>query len=138
MGIGIGTTKNDPIPNPWLKGLLVRIDFFLISSYYFQYKSISFQNNPLDNKQGWLGQSDDELLGFAWNDGADRHTTGVIMWSDIFLHDIEKPGKEKEKIAIVLFDTQGLCDMKTSPADNARIFALSTLTRRCKSSISTM
>lgn len=32
-----------------------------------------------------------------------------------------------EKLAIILMDTQGLFDTKTSPTDNSRIFALGTL-----------
>lgn len=70
---------------------------------------------------------EDKLKGFSWQGGSERHTTGVNMWSDVFLYDIERPGKPTEKLAIILMDTQGLFDTKTSPADNSRIFALGTL-----------
>lgn len=79
-------------------------------------------NNPLDKKRNWIGGPDEPLKGFSWKSGSQRHTTGVVIWSDVFLHDTEN-----EKLAIVLMDTQGLFDTKTSAADNSRIFALGTL-----------
>jgi Guanylate-binding protein, N-terminal domain len=79
-------------------------------------------NNPLDKKREWIGRPDEPLTGFSWKSGSQRHTTGVVIWSDVFLHDTED-----EKMAIVLMDTQGLFDTKTSAADNSRIFALGTL-----------
>lgn len=78
--------------------------------------------NPLNDKEDWMGANDEPLVGFSWKAGTERHTSGVVIWSDIFLLD-----KPNEKIAIVLLDTQGLFDDKTSPADNSRIFALGTL-----------
>ena len=81
----------------------------------------------MNNKRDWLGQPEDRLLGFSWRGGLKINTVGVLMWPDIFLCEIERRGKGPDKLAIVLFDTQGLFDMKSSTADNARIFALSTL-----------
>ena len=78
--------------------------------------------NPLDDKDDWLGSPNEPLTGFSWKAGAERHTSGIVMWSDVFLY--EASG---EKYAIVFVDTQGLFDDKTSPADNSRIFALGTL-----------
>jgi atlastin len=71
-----------------------------------------------------MGGAEDPLNGFSWRGGTKRDTTGIILWSDIFLHTLENTG---EKIAIVIMDTQGLFDNETSPADNSRIFALGTL-----------
>jgi Guanylate-binding protein, N-terminal domain len=79
-------------------------------------------NNPLDHKNDWIGEPDEPLIGFSWKSGPTRHTTGVVIWSDVFLHEYNG-----EKLAIVLMDTQGLFDTKTSAADNSRIFALGTL-----------
>lgn len=45
------------------------------------------------------------------------------MWSDIFTHDYENG----EKIAIILLDTQGFFDGRTSARDCSTIFALSTM-----------
>lgn len=71
-----------------------------------------------------MGLPEEPLKGFSWRSGTKRDTTGIIMWSDIFLHTIATTG---EKVAIVVMDTQGLFDNETSPADNSRIFALGTL-----------
>jgi atlastin len=70
-----------------------------------------------------MGQADEPLTGFSWKAGSDRDTTGIIFWSDVFLH--EK--KNGEKLAIFIVDTQGLFDTETTAGDNSRIFSLSTL-----------
>jgi atlastin len=87
-----------------------------------KYKSVSFMNNTLDKKNNWIGSPDKPLKGFSWRGGTGRDTTGVTIWSDVFLHE-----DKNQKYAIVLMDTQGLFDTKTSPAENSRIFALGTL-----------
>lgn len=79
-------------------------------------------DNTVANKNNWIGAADEPLKGFSWKSGSKRHTTGVMIWSDVFLYE-----KNNEKSAILLMDTQGLFDTKTSPADNSRIFALGTL-----------
>ena len=79
--------------------------------------------NPTNDATNWMGGSDVPLTGFSWKSGGTRDTTGIILWSDVFL----STNKIGEKLAIVLMDTQGLFDSKTSPADNSRIFALGTL-----------
>jgi len=71
-----------------------------------------------------MGESDEPLAGFSWCSGIKRDTTGIIMWSDVFLHTIDRTG---EKIAIFVMDTQGLFDNDSTPTDNSRIFALGTL-----------
>ena len=71
-----------------------------------------------------MGASDEPLKGFTWRSGIKRDTVGIIIWSDIFLHTIDKTG---ERIAIFVMDTQGLFDKHSSPTDNSRIFVLSNL-----------
>lgn len=78
--------------------------------------------NKFDHKIDWIDAGDEPLKGFSWKSGSKRHTTGVVIWSDVFLHE-----QNNEKLAILLMDTQGLFDMETSPAENSRIFALGTL-----------
>ena len=80
-------------------------------------------SNPLNDSAGWIGESETPLTGFSWKSGVDRDTTGLIIWSDVFLYD----APNGEKIAIVLMDTQGLFDNQTTIADNSKIFALGTL-----------
>lgn len=71
-----------------------------------------------------MGDENEPLKGFSWRPGSRRDTTGIILWSDVFLHTVPTTG---EKIAIIIMDTQGLFDNQTSPAGNARIFSLGTL-----------
>lgn len=78
-------------------------------------------SNPLNHKEDWMGDPFEALTGFSWKAGLERDTTGIAIWSDIFLH--EKP--TGEKIAIVLMDTQGMFERKTADEDST-IFAIST------------
>jgi atlastin len=49
------------------------------------------------SENDWLGNSIQPLSGFSWKYGSKRDTTGILIWSDVFLHD-----SASEKIAIVL------------------------------------
>jgi atlastin len=71
-----------------------------------------------------MGGQDEPLFGFSSRSGIKRDTTGIIFWNDVFLYNNEKTG---EKLAIIVMDTQGLFDNDTTPLDNSRIFALSSL-----------
>lgn len=73
----------------------------------------------------WLGENDrsSKLDGFKWRGGRKPETNGIWMWSEIFTHDYENG----EKVAIILFDTQGIFDSRSSIQDCTTIFALSTL-----------
>ncbi|CAO1407507.1 unnamed protein product [Diamesa hyperborea] len=90
---------------------------------YANYKSVSSKTKPSGKISEWMGHRDEPLTGFTFKAGHHRDTTGMLFWSDVFLHDDEFKGK----IAIVVMDTQGLFDSKTPPADNTKIFALGTL-----------
>jgi atlastin len=85
---------------------------------------LNFPNNSLSNSGVWMGDANDPLTGFSWKSGSVRDTTGIVMWSDIFLHTDEDTG---EDLAIILMDSQGLFDSDTTSADNSRILALSLL-----------
>lgn len=71
----------------------------------------------------WLGDESEPLSGFSWRGGSERDTTGILMWSDIFLHDYPNG----DKIAIILLDTQGAFDSQSTVRDCATVFALSTM-----------
>lgn len=70
-----------------------------------------------------MGKPSDPLTGFSWKTTAERHTSGIVFWSDVFLYDNPNGGK----YAIYLIDTQGLFDPKTPIQENVKIFALGTL-----------
>ena len=64
---------------------------------------------------------------FHWSGGADRHTTGIWMWSQPHFISKPTPGGGKETIAILLVDSQGMFDNETTMSLTASIFGLSTL-----------
>lgn len=70
-----------------------------------------------------MGHQNDKLSGFSWRSGAERDTTGIIFWSDVFFH----TNNLNEKFAIFVVDTQGLFDNETTLMENSQIFALSSL-----------
>lgn len=71
----------------------------------------------------WLGDENEPLQGFSWRGGSQRDTTGILIWSDIFLYDYP----DGEKVAIILMDTQGTFDCDSTMKDCANVFALSTM-----------
>lgn len=78
-----------------------------------------------NGSEDWLGeeQNDVPLTGFHWRGGADRDTTGILMWSKVF--EVKLPcGKD---VAVVLMDTQGAFDSNATVRDCATIFALSAM-----------
>jgi len=56
---------------------------------------------PFQSKD-WMGNADDALSGFSWRGGSDRDTTGILMWSEVFI--IDRPdGKQVKRHVTVLF-----------------------------------
>ena len=55
----------------------------------------------------WLGDENSPLKGFHWRGGAERDTTGIILWSKVFTIKMPNDGEE---VAIILMDTQGTFD----------------------------
>ncbi|OQR66810.1 hypothetical protein BIW11_02296, partial [Tropilaelaps mercedesae] len=55
----------------------------------------------------WLdGKSDDTVTGFPWKHSRKGVTHGVLIWPELF--ELQLPNREK--VAVVLIDTQGLYD----------------------------
>ena len=75
------------------------------------------------NTSNWLGDENTELGGFAWRGGSERHTTGMLIWPHLYQHTLVNG----DKVSIILVDTQGTFDNKSSIQDCVTIFALSTL-----------
>uniref|UniRef100_A0A671LS33 Atlastin-3-like n=1 Tax=Sinocyclocheilus anshuiensis TaxID=1608454 RepID=A0A671LS33_9TELE len=74
--------------------------------------------------QDWLGQENDPLTGFSWRGGSEPETTGIQLWSEVFI--VRK--KDGSEVAVLLMDTQGAFDSQSTVKDCATIFALSTMT----------
>lgn len=51
----------------------------------------------------WLGPMDAPLEGFSWRGGSERDTTGILMWSDVFLTELDTGEKVKYFIKIHIF-----------------------------------
>ncbi|TMW48683.1 hypothetical protein DOY81_006226 [Sarcophaga bullata] len=96
------------------KGKSFLLDFFL------RYMYSKYVRHDVSD---WLGDENSPLTGFSWRGGSERDTTGILMWSDIFLHDYPNG----DKIAIILLDTQGAFDSQSTVRDCATVFALSTM-----------
>jgi atlastin len=56
------------------------LDFFL---RYLKSKYVLKQNTS-----DWLGSDDTPLEGFSWRGGSERDTTGILMWSEVFLTEL--------------------------------------------------
>lgn len=61
--------------------------------------------------------------GFRFKHGVERETTGMWMWSRPFVRTLPSG----ERVAVLLVDTQGTFDNKTTTKENASIFALNSL-----------
>ncbi|XP_014249399.1 atlastin-like [Cimex lectularius] len=116
------------------KGKSFILDFFLrylkatYPTYSIQKKSKSDSEDEDEEEEEeqvghWMGPKDVPLEGFSWRGGSERDTTGILMWSEIFLTTLEK----NEKVAIILLDTQGTFDSESTVRDCATVFALSTM-----------
>ena len=66
---------------------------------------------------------------FDWRGGKERNTTGMWMWSDPYF--LSRPG-DKQDVAVLLVDTQGMFDHETTVGLTAAIFGLSTLLSSCQ------
>ncbi|KAF6726574.1 Atlastin-3 [Oryzias melastigma] len=74
--------------------------------------------------KNWLGRDDEPLTGFSWRGGSEPETTGIQLWSEVFV--VQK--SDGSEVAVVLMDTQGAFDDQSTVRDCATIFALSTMT----------
>ncbi|XP_014260410.1 atlastin-like [Cimex lectularius] len=96
------------------KGKSFLLDFFL------RYLRSKYGSN--ESTRDWIGRDNAPLDGFSWRGGAERETTGIQIWSEIF-----KTTVLGEEVAIILLDTQGTFDSQSTVKDCATIFALSTM-----------
>ncbi|KAH9384684.1 hypothetical protein HPB48_026694 [Haemaphysalis longicornis] len=77
-----------------------------------------------EGRGDWLGDAGAPVDGFSCSSGSERHTGGILVWSEVFLVTRPKGGQ----VAVVLMDTQGTFDTETTFEDVTTIFALSALT----------
>ncbi len=89
------------------RGKSFLLDFFLRYLEHLESNSSSSASSDDQDSPDWLGDKDAPLKGFHWRGGMERDTTGILMWSKVFLVKTPRAGKE---VAVVLFDTQGAFD----------------------------
>lgn len=93
---------------------------FLLN-FFLRYLYARYQKHDLSD---WISERNStELSGFLWRGGRKPATTGIVMWSDIFTYDYENG----DKVAIILLDTQGTFDSRSTLLESTTVFALSTL-----------
>ncbi|EMP36573.1 Atlastin-2 [Chelonia mydas] len=86
--------------------------------------SLLYQPFWYENSSCWIGGNNEPLTGFTWRGGCERETTGIQIWSEVFV--IDK--SDGTKVAVLLMDTQGAFDSQSTIKDCATVFALSTMT----------
>uniref|UniRef100_A0A3Q2NU94 Atlastin GTPase 1 n=1 Tax=Fundulus heteroclitus TaxID=8078 RepID=A0A3Q2NU94_FUNHE len=84
---------------------------------------LRYMYNHVSASEHWLGDASEPLTGFSWRGGSERETTGIQIWSEVFL--VDKP--DGRKVAVLLMDTQGTFDSQSTLRDSATVFALSTM-----------
>ncbi|XP_077493831.1 atlastin-1-like isoform X1 [Amblyomma americanum] len=99
-----------------------------VAGAYRQGKSflLSFLLRYLRNncRSDWLDDPSIKLDGFEWSPGRKPHTTGILVWNEAFL--VTTP--QGEEVAVLLMDTQGSFDCKSTVKECTTIFALSIMT----------
>lgn len=95
-------------------------------------KSQSFELNsrnfPIEqykshNVSDWIGEHNNSstVNGFRFRGGRNPETIGIWIWSEVFTHDFANG----DKVAIILVDTQGIFDSRSSVHDCTTVLALS-------------
>ncbi|XP_077493435.1 atlastin-1-like isoform X1 [Amblyomma americanum] len=105
--------KDKPVAVVSVAGTYRQGKSFLLAFFlrFFQNKC---QSEWLDNPRIPLG-------GFEWKPGSSLHTTGILLWSVPVL--VTTP--EGEEVVVLLMDTQGSFDCKSTVEECTTIFALS-------------
>ncbi|KAJ6642603.1 Atlastin-1 [Pseudolycoriella hygida] len=89
-------------------------------SYFLQYFGTKCGDENWAKVISTTGQVEER---FIWQNGVDRTTVGINLWPEPFLTK-DNDGRE---VAVLLMDTQGLFDEKSTSRENAIIFSLSAL-----------
>lgn len=89
-------------------------------SFMLNYLLRYLRNGCTDN---WFAEHDVAMDGFPWSRGSERNTKGILLWNEVFRVTVTG-GQE---VAVVLMDTQGTFDCKSTKAEAIGFFAMSTL-----------
>lgn len=91
QGWGGGARGGPPLaPLRYPKGCITR--FFCPQGENFKKKLWTLCAQASED---WLGDNEEPLTGFSWRGGSERETTGIQIWSEVFL--VDKPDGRKVK-----------------------------------------
>lgn len=63
----------------------------------------------------WVGDYNEPLTGFSWRGGSERETTGIQIWSEVFL--VDKPDGTKVCVCVsVAVSSFSSSSFRDSPA----------------------
>ncbi|BES97122.1 Guanylate-Hypothetical protein protein, N-terminal domain [Nesidiocoris tenuis] len=97
------------------KGKSFLLDFFL--------RYANHQYGEAVERDIWIGNDGEPLIGFPWSGGSSRSTTGILIWSKLFVCTTSKNGN----VCVILIDTQGIFDGESTVQEWATVFAISTM-----------
>jgi atlastin len=101
------------IAGAFRKGKSFLLDFF-----------VRYLERGAEDGDLWIGGDLEPLKGFPWRGGSTRETTGILLWSKPFTVKLPPTGEE---VVVLLMDTQGAFDNRSTVKDCATVFALSTM-----------
>ncbi|XP_077494612.1 atlastin-1-like isoform X2 [Amblyomma americanum] len=107
--------KNKPVVVVSVVGIFRKGKSFLLN-FFIRYLRSRCQSD-------WLNEPNTVHDGFVWRGGSERETQGILLWNEVFL--VVTP--RGEEVAVVLMDTQGTFDRKSTTTESAKIFSLSAL-----------
>ncbi|XP_077529407.1 atlastin-3-like [Haemaphysalis longicornis] len=110
-----GHVRNLPVVVISIAGKFRRGKSFLLN-FFLQYMRNRRQYD-------WMTDPNDPELGFRWRSGSDRETTGIWIWSEIFV----VTTTEGRKVAVIFLDSQGTFDCESTVKSCSTIFALSAM-----------
>ena len=73
------------------KKLSLSLLFFIYCSFVRSFQYVLHQGDT-----DWLGSADRPLDGFSWRGGCERDTTGILLWSEVFLTDLPNGDKVRD------------------------------------------
>ncbi|KAI1286189.1 Atlastin-1 [Halotydeus destructor] len=87
-----------------------------LMNFFMKYLNAQFSED-------WLKDVDEPLSGFSWWNGAEKETTGILLWSHAFVF-----SHQGEDVCFLFMDTEGTCNEKQQDMERAAVlFAFSAL-----------
>ncbi|KAF6210014.1 hypothetical protein GE061_015769 [Apolygus lucorum] len=95
----------------------------LMMDLLLRYAMKRYAKNDEKVDENWMDDEGEPLEGFTPRKSSNRETKGVMVWPELFV--IKQ--SSGEKLALLLMDTQGIMDGRSSFSEWAGIFSLSTM-----------